>query len=99
MFTFRNALRNIVRAKGRSLLIGIIITIIALSVCIGLCIRQSAANAKESALSDMTITAQISIDRDSAMCTAYGESTINSLFCRLKQQEGIVIAGYFIFDV
>ncbi|NLD11279.1 MAG: ABC transporter permease [Clostridiales bacterium] len=74
MFILKNAMRNIVRAKGRSILIGIIITIIALSVCIGLCIRQSAASSKESALSDMTITAQISMDRDKAMSKSSSSS-------------------------
>jgi len=67
MLTLKYALRNVSRSKGRSILIGIIIVIIAFSVCIGLCIRQSAADAKESALSELTITAQISPDRQAAM--------------------------------
>lgn len=67
MLTLKYALRNVSRSKGRSILIGIIIVIIAFSVCIGLCIRQSAADAKESALADLTITAQISPDREAAM--------------------------------
>lgn len=67
MLTLKYALRNVSRSKGRSVLIGIIIVIIAFSVCIGLCIRQSAADAKETALSELTITAQISPDREAAM--------------------------------
>ena len=67
MLTLKYALRNVSRSKGRSILIGIIIVIIAFSVCIGLCIRQSAADAKEAALEDLTITAQISVDRQAAM--------------------------------
>lgn len=67
MTTLKNAFRNVSRAKGRSILIGIIIVIIAFSVCIGLCIRQSAADAREDALAEMNITAQISPDRGSAM--------------------------------
>ena len=67
MLTLKYALRNVSRSKGRSILIGIIIVIIAFSVCIGLCIRQSAADAKEAALSELTITAQISPDRQAAM--------------------------------
>ena len=67
MLTLKYALRNVSRSKGRSILIGIIIVIIAFSVCIGLCIRQSAADAKETALSALTITAQISPDREAAM--------------------------------
>ena len=67
MYVLKNALRNVTRAKGRSILIGIIITIIAFAVCISLCIRQSAADAKELAMSEIEITAQISPDRGSAM--------------------------------
>lgn len=67
MLTLKYALRNVSRSKGRSILIGIIIVIIAFSVCIGLCIRQSAADAKETALAQLTITAQISPDREAAM--------------------------------
>lgn len=67
MYIVKNALRNISRAKGRSILIGIIVVIIAFSMCIGLCIRQSASNAKEEALADMNITAQISPNREAAM--------------------------------
>lgn len=67
MLTWKYALRNVSRSKGRSILIGIIIIIIAFSVCIGLCIRQSAVDAKEAALEDITVTAQISVDREAAM--------------------------------
>lgn len=67
MLTLKYAFRNVSRSKGRSILIGVIIVIIAFSVCIGLCIRQSAADAKETALSELTITAQISPDREAAM--------------------------------
>lgn len=67
MMIFKNAIRNVTRAKGRSILIGVIIIIIAFSVCIGLCIRQAAADAQEDALEEMNITAQISPDREAAM--------------------------------
>ena len=72
MLTLKYALRNVSRSKGRSILIGIIIVIIAFSVCIGLCIRQSAADAKETALADLEITAQISVDREAAMKAGRG---------------------------
>ena len=72
MLTLKYALRNVSRSKGRSILIGIIIVIIAFSVCIGLCIRQSAADAKEAALENLTITAQISVDRETAMKAGRG---------------------------
>lgn len=72
---FKYALRNITRTKGRSILIGIIVVIISFSLCIGLCIRQSAANAKEDALEDINITAQISPDRGVAMEKARDEDS------------------------
>lgn len=59
--------RNVMRTKGRSILIGIIVIIIAFAVCISLCIKQSAQDAREDALEEMTITAQISPDRSAAM--------------------------------
>ena len=67
MSTLKNAFRNVSRAKGRSILICVIIVIIAFSVCIGLCIRQSATEAREDAMAEMNITAQISPDREMAM--------------------------------
>lgn len=67
MTTLKHAFRNVMRAKGRSILIGIIIIIIAFSACIGLCIRQSASDAREDALEEMNITAQISPNRQAAM--------------------------------
>ncbi|MDO4545238.1 MAG: ABC transporter permease [Bacillota bacterium] len=48
-------------------MIGIIVVIISFAVCIALCIRQSAADSKEDALSEMNITAQISPDREAIM--------------------------------
>ncbi len=67
MYIFKNAMRSIGRAKGRNLLIGIIILVIAFSSCIGLSIRQAAENAREETLNGMEITAQISVDRQSMM--------------------------------
>ena len=67
MYIFKNALKCISRSKGRNVLIGIIALIIAISACIGLCIRQASENAKNSTLEGMTITATISFDRQSIM--------------------------------
>ena len=73
MQILKYAWRNITRTKGRSALIGIIVVIISLSLCISLCIRQSSIDAKDDALSKLTITAQISPDRAAAMEKAQGE--------------------------
>ena len=67
MYIFKNALKCISRSKGRNVLIGIIVFVIALSACIGLSIRRSAQKAKEETLSTMSITATISFDRKQAM--------------------------------
>lgn len=77
MFILKNAVRNIRRSKGRSILIGIIITIIAFSVCIGLYIRQASADSRDAALAGMKITAQITPNRSKAMKQASGSGTFD----------------------
>ena len=67
MYIVKNALRCIGRSKGRSVLIGMIALVIAISACIGLSIRQAAESAKASALDGMSVTATISYDRAAAM--------------------------------
>lgn len=67
MYILKNAFRNITRTKGRNVLIGIIIAVIACSCCIGLSIRQAADKAEEATLEDMTVKAQISVDRNAMM--------------------------------
>lgn len=67
MYIFKNALRSISRSKGRNILIGIIVLVIAVSACIGLSIRQAANNVRGQALDSMSVTAQISFDRSSMM--------------------------------
>lgn len=67
MYIIKNTFRCIGRSKGRNLLIGIIVLVIAVSSCIGLSIKQAALNAKEETLNNLTITATISFDRQSMM--------------------------------
>ncbi len=67
MYIVKNAIRSISRSKGRNILIGIIVLVIAISACIGLSIRQAAQSAKEETLSGMSVTATISVDRQSMM--------------------------------
>ncbi len=67
MYIIKNALRCIGRSKGRNILIGIIVLVIATSACIGLSIRQAAQSAKEDTMSGLKITATISFDRQSMM--------------------------------
>lgn len=49
MYIIKNAMKNLCRSKGRNLLIGIIVFIIAVSACLGLSIHQASENAKEEA--------------------------------------------------
>ena len=44
MYLVKNAIRNVVRNKGRNILIGIIILIITTCTCIGLSINKAASN-------------------------------------------------------
>lgn len=67
MYILKNALRNISRSKGRNILIGIIVLVIAISSCVTLSIKQSAIKTKESYQENLKITAQISVDRQSLM--------------------------------
>lgn len=67
MYIIKNALRCIGRSKGRNILIGIIVLVIAVSACIGLSIRQAADSAKEDTLATLSVTGTISFDRQSLM--------------------------------
>ena len=67
MYIIKNAFKCIGRSRGRNILIGVIVFVIAVSACIGLSIRQAAENAKSETLEGLTITATISFDRQKAM--------------------------------
>ncbi|MGN0178450.1 MAG: ABC transporter permease [Monoglobaceae bacterium] len=67
MYIVKNALKCISRSKGRNILIGVIVLVIAVSACVGLSIRQAAEKAKTDTLSGLTVTASISFDRQSMM--------------------------------
>ena len=73
MYIFKNAIKCIGRSKGRNILIGVIVFIIALSACLGLSIRQAAESAREETLKALKITANISFDRSSMMSGMRGE--------------------------
>ena len=88
MYIFKNALKCIGRSKGRNILIGVIVFIIALSACIGLSIRQAADSAREETLKTLKITANISFDRSSMMSDMRGEGGSGS-FDRDKFSENM----------
>ncbi len=67
MYILKNALRCIGRSKGRNILIGVIVLVIAVAACIGLSIRQASENARQETLENMSVTATINFDRQSMM--------------------------------
>lgn len=67
MYIIENAFKCIGRSRGRNILIGVIVLVIAISACIGLSIRQAAENAKSETLEGISVTATISFDRQSMM--------------------------------
>lgn len=70
MFIIKNALKSIVRSKGRNILIGIIVVVIAISSCISLSVRNAAESAKAQSLAELNITATISADMQKLMESA-----------------------------
>ena len=47
MYIVKNALRNLLRSKGRNILIGLIVLVIAVASCLALSIRQAAVTARD----------------------------------------------------
>lgn len=74
MYIIKNALKCISRSKGRNILIGVIVFMIAISSCIGFSIRQAAESAKKETLASMSVTATISFDRTAMMSQMNDES-------------------------
>ena len=67
MYVLKNALKSVSRSMGRNILIGIIVLVISISCCIGLSIRQAAESARTQTLDSLSVTAQISVDRQAMM--------------------------------
>ena len=67
MYIFKNALSNIRRSKGRSILFGIIVFIIAISACLALSVRQAAETTRAEGLKNLSITGSITLDMDKAI--------------------------------
>lgn len=67
MYLFKNAFRNIRKVKGRSILFGVIVLIIALAATLALSIRQAAETTKAEGLEELSITANITLDMDEIM--------------------------------
>ena len=63
MYILKNALKSVTRIKGRSILIGIVVLIIATSSCVALSIKNSASSLVESYKNENEIEAKITLDR------------------------------------
>ena len=64
MYILKNALKTVIRIKGRSILIGIVVLIIATSSCVALSIKNSASSLVESYKNENEIEAKITLDRN-----------------------------------
>lgn len=67
MYLLKNAWISIVRNKGRNILMGIIIMIVACSVCVTLSIKESSQKLVNSYLDKYEIEATISLNRENLM--------------------------------
>lgn len=67
MYIFRNAMANIRRSKGRSILFGIIVFIIAISACLALSVREAAETTRTEGLKNLSITGSITLDMEKAI--------------------------------
>ncbi|HEY5575737.1 MAG TPA: hypothetical protein VIK34_03365, partial [Clostridiaceae bacterium] len=75
MYTVKNALKSISRSKGRNILIGIIIMVIAVSSCIALSIRNSANEVVSKQKESFAITATVGINRESMRTNSQSNGT------------------------
>lgn len=67
MYILKNAWRSVVRARGRNILVGIIVLVIAVSSCVALSIGEAAKQAEETSKEGLVITGQISLNRQAMM--------------------------------
>lgn len=67
MYILKHAVRSICRSKGRSILIGVILFVLALCSCIGLGIQKAADSSRTAMEAITNITATIETDRRGMM--------------------------------
>ena len=75
MLVIINAMKSIIRSKGRNILIGIIVVAIAASSCVALAIRNAANEAKAAGTDLVNITGSISVNRQKIMESAQSSLT------------------------
>ncbi len=96
MYIVKNALKCIGRSKGRNILIGVIVLVIAISACLGLSIRQAAESAKKETLNTLSVTGTISFDRQSMMIgmTAGGSFDRDSFASMMGSASSLTLEEY-----
>ena len=67
MYIIKNAIRNVLRSKGRSLLIGILLFILMFSSCIALSIHQASLTSQNASEQLTNITGQIRVNQTKIM--------------------------------
>lgn len=75
MYIIKNALKSISRSKGRNVLIGIIVMVIAISSCVALTIRNSAAEIVKTQKESFDITATLGVDRNALRTNSQSSPT------------------------
>jgi len=75
MYIIKNALKSISRSKGRNILIGTIILVIAVSSCVALSIRNSANEIVSSQKASYDITATIGVNREALRSSSQSSGT------------------------
>lgn len=93
MYIIKNAYKSIIRTKGRNILIFILVFLIALSACVALSVRNSAESAKDTAYNSLSITAQISTDRQEIM--GGGNTDREAMMDRLSQSLTLDEMNYY----
>ncbi len=78
MYIFKNAFKSLVRAKGRNLLIALIVLVLSVSSCIGLSIKRANENLKTEYANDKEITATLTSTKPGAMMQGIPLETLNS---------------------
>lgn len=93
MYLIKNAWKNVIRSKGRNILIFLIVFAITLAATISLTIRQAAETAKTEGLEDTQITAQITFNRQSMIKSMDEEGADRSeMKEKMSQMEGLSLS-------
>lgn len=78
MYIFKNAWKSITRSKGRNILIGIIVVVIAVSSCMALSIRNSAEQLIASYENAADIEGELTVNRESMKNEASRQKEVNA---------------------